>query len=295
MSTTRKAIVFLLLTFALSWGACFGGAALHMNTSPGAATGALVLMMAGPAIAATICIFAFEKGRRREAVGLKWTPNGWWFGAWLAAAVLAGLSVLISGTLGGAGFGDITANTLALAEKMVPPDQRAGLDQVRTLPFLSGLLIAQAVIGGLINAPILVFTEELGWRGYLHDLWSRFGFWRCSLATGAIWGLWHAPAIMLYGLNYPEHREIGVGLFILFCTMLAPLMTFIRNQGRSVIAPAITHGAINGFGQLTIVALANPAFPWTGIVGYGGFAALAILLVALVILRSARLARPVAA
>ena len=52
MSTTRKAIVFLALTFVFSWGVTIGGWAMGAQRAPLAAFVTLVLMMAGPAIAA---------------------------------------------------------------------------------------------------------------------------------------------------------------------------------------------------------------------------------------------------
>ena len=290
MTTASKSITFLLLTFALSWGVCIGGAAMGMHRSPLAATAVLTLMMAGPAIAAFICVLAFEKGRRREALGLKWTPNLWWLGAWALAVTLAALSIVFTLVLSGRHFVDIGVVALAAAETAL---RAQGKDMSEVPPFLVSSEFSYAmalIVGPLINTPILVFTEELGWRGYLHDLWHKAGFWKASLATGAIWGLWHAPAILLYGLNYPANREIGVGLFIVFCALLAPLMTFIRDKGRSVIAPAITHGSVNALGGLTIASVSAPAFPWNGIVGIGGFAALAVLVAAVALTRPSKAA-----
>ena len=66
MSTTGKSVVFLALTFALSWGAAIGGWALGAANRLEGTLVSLVLMMTGPAIAALVCAFAFEKGRRLE-------------------------------------------------------------------------------------------------------------------------------------------------------------------------------------------------------------------------------------
>ena len=282
MSTTRKSIVFLALTFLFSWGAAIGLWAMGAANSPGGQLGALTLMMFGPAFAALICTFVFEKDHRREALGVKWTPNWWWVGAWAAALAIGAVSVVASVLLGGRSFTDPGAQTIAMVAA-----QGGDVAQMRTMPYLGLILIAASVVPGpLINALILTFSEELGWRGYLHSLWRPAGFWRASLATGAIWGFWHAPAILLYGLNYPENREIGVAIFVVFCTMLAPLMTLIRDKGRSVIAPGIAHGTFNALGGVTILAVSNPVFPWSGIVGIGGFVALAIMLALIALFRA---------
>jgi membrane protease YdiL (CAAX protease family) len=272
MTVTKKAIVFLALTFTLSWGVAIGGWALGAADQLIQTAATLTLMMTGPAIAATICAIAFEKGRRIEALGLRLKPNWWWLFAYLIALALGALSVAATLLLSDRTLGDLGANTLRAAEQAGQDVGEAG-----DIPYLSALILFQAlVVGALINSILLTFTEELGWRGYLHGLWRRFGFWRTSIATGFIWGVWHAPAIYLFGHNYPNDRALGVGLFIVFCMLLSPIMTLVRDRGRSVFAAGILHGTINAIGGITILALSSQDFPWNGLVGIGGFIALAI-------------------
>ncbi|MGH6950329.1 MAG: CPBP family intramembrane glutamic endopeptidase [Vitreimonas sp.] len=280
MSVSKKAAIFLLLTFALSWSASIGGWAAGAATQPLGVWASLTLMMAGPALAALTCAVLFEKGRRIEALGLRLRPNWWWLFAYLIALALAALSLGATLLLSDRTLGDLGANVLLMAEQ-------AGQDvsAARAISNLSALIVFQAVVlGAPINSIILTFTEELGWRGYLHGLWRSSGFWRASLATGAIWGVWHAPAIYLFGHNYPDHRVLGVGLFTIYCMLLSPLMTLVRDRGRSVFAAGILHGSINAVAGLTILSLSRQDFPWNGLVGIGGFIALAIavVLVALV-------------
>lgn len=273
MTTTKKGLIFLALTFAFSWSVAIGGWAAGLHQSPFAAL-ILTAMMAGPAVAALVCAFAFEKGRRFEALGLRFKPNWWWLFAWFIPISLAILSVALTIALSPNNtLVDIGDASIAVAAAQSP--QQA--EQMRVVPYLGVIIIASAaLVGALINALVLTFTEELGWRGYLHHLWRPSGFWRASLATGVIWGVWHAPAIYLYGLNYPDNREIGVGIFVIWCALLAPIMTLIRDRGGSTWAPGIAHGTINAIAGLTLMSLSNPAFPWMGMVGAGGFVALAI-------------------
>jgi membrane protease YdiL (CAAX protease family) len=271
MSVTNKAIVFLGLTFAISWGITIGGWALGAANTPLGAFAALFGMMTGPAIAATICAIAFEKGRRIEALGLRFQPNWWWLFAYLIAVALCAGSVGVT-LLSGHTLGDMQTNLLLAATQ-------AGQDvsQIpQNLPIVPLVSFQALVIGSAINAVILTFTEELGWRGYLHSLWRPSGFWRASLATGAIWGFWHAPAIYLFGHNYPDNRALGVVIFIAFCTLLAPVMTLVRDRAGSVWAAGILHGTINAVAGLTILCLSNPAFPWNGLLGIGGYVTLAL-------------------
>ncbi|MBL8530187.1 MAG: CPBP family intramembrane metalloprotease [Hyphomonadaceae bacterium] len=280
MSTTNKAIVFLALAYAISWsigiGAHYAGLASSIP-----ATAILAATMTGPAIAALICAFAFDKGRRVEALGLHFKPNWWWLAAYFIPIALAVIAVGATILLGERHYIDIGQATAAVAAS-----QGQDLSQAPAFLLSTTFIVGMALtLGALINAPILTFTEELGWRGYLHGLWRPSGFWRASLGTGAVWGLWHAPAIWFYGLNYPADRALGIALFVVFCVMLSPLMTLVRDRGGSVWAAGIFHGVFNAVGGFTIAAVSDPTFPWNGIVGIGGYVALALGLGAVVLLQ----------
>jgi uncharacterized protein len=281
MSRTHKSMIFLGLAFAISWAIVVAAHLAGWSDDVRLATPALALMMTGPAIAALICAFAFEKGRRAEALGLRFRPNLWWLLAWLIPIALAAISVAATLLLSDHSYVDIGAAVREQAEA-----QGQDVSQAPAFLMSTAFIVAMSVVlGALVNTPILTFTEELGWRGYLHDLWRPSGFWRASLATGAVWGVWHAPAVYLFGLNYPGDREIGMGLFVVFCMLLSPIMTLVRDRAGSVWAAGIFHGTFNALGGLTIAAISNPAFPWNGIVGIGGFIALALGVVVVVALQ----------
>lgn len=282
MSTAAKSIVFLAVTFLFSWGVCLLGAAVGMPHNGLGAFLTLFAMMAGPAVGALVCTFAFEKDHRVDALGLRFKPNLWWLYAWLIPLAICGGALLVT-MLAGHPFVDPAQATMAAVQGHV---SAAKMEQLRQIaPYLTPILIVQVLVGTLINAVAITFTEELGWRGYLHFLWRPSGFWRASLATGVIWGVWHAPAIYLYGLNYPHDRLIGIPLFIVFCTLLAPVMTFIRDRAGATWAAGLAHGTINATAGLVSICLGNPAFPWNGLVGIGGFIALAVALAAVALAR----------
>jgi membrane protease YdiL (CAAX protease family) len=245
-------------------------------------------------VAALICMIAFEKGQRVKSLGLGGRWSLWWFVAALAPIAIAAGSVGLTLLLSDRTYIDIGEATAASAAA-----QGQDLSQVPEFFVSTAFIVGMAiVVGGLINWLILTFTEELGWRGYLHHLWRPFGFWRASLGTGAFWGFWHAPMIYLFGHNYPDpdDRLMGVGLFVIFCMLISPLMTLIRDRTNSVWAAGLFHGMFNAVGGLTLAAISNPTFPWNGIVGIGGYAALAISLaiVALIVQRAPRTETPAA-
>ena len=81
--------------------------------------------------------------------------------------------------------------------------------------FLAVGSIRTVVLVGLLTLPLWVllltpfsFGEEWSWRGYLLPQLLPLGQWRALLISGAIWGLWHAPLIVL-GANYPGHPILG--------------------------------------------------------------------------------------
>lgn len=288
-SLIERGAVFLALAFALSWAVVIGGAALGARAGP-AAFVVLVAAMMGPSLAAIVCTFAFEPaGARAAALGLRLRPNVWWLFAWVAPLLLAALSVIATAILGGRFQPDLAAATIAAAERAGQP---LSLLQQASLPPTWVLLVISAGLGALINGPLLTFTEELGWRGYLHHCWKGLGFWRFSLITGLIWGLWHAPKIVLFGLNYPNDRWTGVGLFALWCAAISPWLTLVRERGASTFAAGVFHGTLNAVGGLTLLAADGAPFPWNGVVGLGGFLALALTLPLVFVLRRPARAAP---
>jgi hypothetical protein len=277
MSTTKKALVFLALAFAISWIIVVAGWLMGWHAAQMTAVMTLAASMFGPSLAAIICVFAFEKGRRKQALGLFFRPTLWWLWAWLIALAIAFGASLVTVLAGQAQFVDIGRNYLELS-RAAAPQYADQIDQAAQIPGLSWIIVAQAaLLGALINTPILLISEELGWRGYLYDLWRRFGFLRYTLATGVIWGLWHAPAIYLFGLNYPDDRLIGIPLFVIYCILLSFPFTLVRDRGQSLIPAAILHGTLNAVGGVAMLGLSQAAFPWSGVVGIGGFVALSLV------------------
>lgn len=274
MSTMMKSIIYLVIAYAVTWGIVIAGwsQGLHEN-NPQMALMVLAFSMIGPTVAALICMIAFEKGQRIKALGLGGRWTWWWPVAWLAPIVIAAGSVVLTLALSDRTYVDIGTMATAAAAS-----QGQDMSQVPAILTSTAFIVTMAItIGALFNWLILTFTEELGWRGYLHHLWRPAGFWRASLGTGVVWGFWHAPMIYLFGHNYPDpdDRIMGVGLFVIFCMLLSPIMTFLRDRTNSVWSAGLFHGTFNAVGGITIGMLSNPTFPWNGIVGIGGFLALA--------------------
>jgi membrane protease YdiL (CAAX protease family) len=132
--------------------------------------------------------------------------------------------------------------------------------QAQELPPLEVLLAIQlafaATLAPFINI-LFAMGEELGWRGFLLPKLLPLGEWKALLLSGAIWGVWHAPAIALHGHNFPEHPYLGVLVMIVGCMLLGVIFGWLYLKTRSPWAPALAHGAFNAIGPAAIIFL-NP-------------------------------------
>ena len=194
---------------------------------------------------------------------------------WLAGNVL-GLSGPGSVLFGQA---DLVANALTLL-----PAQNAG--QVAQLsaaipPFwgLIGIAVGGALVAGFTINGAFAFGEEYGWRGWLADELRPLGAFWANIITGVLWGLWHAPLILL-GFNYGDYGKVGTAFMVALCIPFSFLLWRAREVTGSLLAPAVLHGAFNGVGGIFAVLLvdANPlvAAP-AGLIGAGALAVVAAL------------------
>jgi uncharacterized protein len=122
-----------------------------------------------------------------------------------------------------------------------------------------GLLVAVQLVmiplGAIINAPF-AFGEEIGWRGWLLPVLRPLGTWPALLISGAFWGFWHTPLILL-GYNFGLTDVTGVLLMTFACMLLGVLLGWTRLRTGSVWPAVFGHGALNasaGLGALLVAA-----------------------------------------
>lgn len=265
--------LFLALSFAWSWSVAFAA-----WMTGGLATSVRHVLfgfafMLGPALAALVVTRGLRGAERNRVLGFRRPFDRWLLIAWLLPALLIGLSILGSGWFSGV---EIRSPRQGLLEQMAALATAKDLGELQQFPALplSVLLVFQAVVvGTLLNAPLML-SEELGWRGYLWSRWEPLGFWRNAMATGVVWGFWHAP-IILMGHNYPDRPVSGVFLMVVFCTLLAPTLHFVRARGGTVWHACVFHGAINAVATLAALCIEAPSWVGRGILGVPGFLVLA--------------------
>lgn len=198
----------------------------------------------------------------------------------IAASWLAGNVLGISGA-GKLVFDadDVVANILVNRPSM---DTNA-VDQLAaaTPPMwgLAAITAVEAIIAALTVNALFAFGEEFGWRGWLADELRPLGPVWANLFTGVLWGLWHAPIILL-GYNYGGSR-LGVLFMVVLCIPLAFVLWRVRDLTGTLYGPAAVHGAFNAFAGLFILVLVDPNPLLAAPVGLIGAGVLGVVAVAL--------------
>ena len=210
-------IVFVALACGLAWVV-----ALPLWLGDGLAEPStwflLPVMMLTPAIAALVVTFTMRipsRGERARFLGL-WPLRPakrvvWLMVAgWLVPPLLVALGIVLAAGLGFvqldltfAAFSAEVAKALPAGAPM-PPIEVVVISQIVMIPF-----------GALLNS-VLAFGEELGWRGWLVPALRPLGTWPTLLLSGAIWGVWHSPLILL-GYNFGRTDITGVLFMIGGC------------------------------------------------------------------------------
>ncbi|XBQ16041.1 MAG: CPBP family intramembrane glutamic endopeptidase [Oceanicaulis sp.] len=262
--------VFLIVAFGSSWAIAWGLQATGGPEAAGAMTALWFLaFMFGPAIGALVAAGLFDRDRFLQALSLRpirwkavivWVLLGWAIAIVLVIAAL-GVTLLV--------LGQPPADAAArLAEQV----QAQGVELPMSAEALLWLTILVNVpIGIVINTILITANEELGWRGWLQPRLKRLGFWPVSIVIGVIWGLWHAP-IILMGHNYPGMGWTGVGLMVVFTTLVSPYYTLVRERSGHVVPAGALHGAMNATAAVGILFTPETGWPWNGLVGAAGFA-----------------------
>jgi membrane protease YdiL (CAAX protease family) len=130
-----------------------------------------------------------------------------------------------------------------------------------SLPVPAWVFVGAEALMGLTLGPLfnMLFTvgEEIGWRGFLLPglLRAEFGQWSALLLSGAIWGLWHAPVILLLGHNYPDHPYLGVLLNTACFTLLGVIFGWLQLASGSVWVPTLAHASCNAIAGIPFLLL----------------------------------------
>jgi membrane protease YdiL (CAAX protease family) len=280
----KKVILFIGLTFFVNWFMAilffaFGG---KWGSPASLAFAAAYMFM--PMVMAIVVQKLIYKEPLKQPLGISFKLNGGFLVAWLLPPVIAFTSLGVSLLLPGTEYSPSMEGLLERFESIVTAEQLQQMQNRTNVfsnhPILMGLLLG--LIAGITVNAVAGFGEELGWRGFLQREFAYTGFWKSSVIIGVIWGVWHAPVVLL-GHNYPQHRLLGVVMMILLTLLLAPIFSYIRLKANSVIAAAIMHGTLNATAGLSIVFVKGGNDLTVGVVGLAGFIVLACVNTGLIV------------
>lgn len=283
----RKPLIFLLITYAISWTMAFSYFALGGSLLSPSFIVVAVLFMFTPMLSAIIVQKVIYREKVLFPLGVSFRLNRWFIVGWLLPPFLAlaatGVSLLMPGVEFSSdpavsnAFQSVSKN--ATGDRMVELKQQ--ISKIPIHPFWLAL-ISGLVAGATINA-VAGFGEELGWRGLLQKELAWLGFWKSSWVIGFVWGAWHLPFI-IHGYNYPGHPVAGVFMMTLMTVLFAPLIAYVRLKARSVIAAAIMHGTLNAVAGIPFVVTRGGDSLTLGILGAPGIIVLVLLNIGLVYL-----------
>ena len=255
----RSLTVYLLVALGLPWLIV-----LPLWTGDGLdSPSALVLMslmMITPTLAAVVALRAVERDSDPiRALLLKPTRPVWGFIGWLLLAHALMLALVVGALFTGAAFGVFPLDVVEfsglrdlLQTQFASAGQLTDLSApmwVFALASLPGLFL-----GSVINT-VVAAGEELGWRAFLFPRLLVYGRVVALLAQGAIWGLWHAPVILL-GYNYGDIPGwLSIALMCGFCTVVGAVLAWLTERTRTIWPAAMAHGTINAAVSATAIAL----------------------------------------
>lgn len=238
-------------------------------------------MMFTPAIATLVVVFAMKSPRTGRARYLGLWPLRpaqrvvWFLVIGLfAPIVLVALSLAVAIVCGWftADFTNFSGFAATIGDVQIGMSvQTLVMFQLAIIPF-----------GALLNM-LPAFGEELGWRGWLLPTLMPLGTWPALLVSGAIWGLWHSPIILL-GHNFGLTDWRGVALMTVGCVVWGVFFGWLRLRSASVWPAVIGHGAINAAaGAFALFAAADAplSLPLVNPLGVSGWIAVSVVIVVL--------------
>lgn len=283
MKKINQTTLFLILTFTIS----FLLAGLYKLTGGGNQdrTGFMILgiiYMFIPTIAVLIVKKLIHREKIVSELMISFKINKWFFVAWLIIPVLAfvtfGISLLFPDVI----YSPDMSGMFSRFESMMTPEQAEQMrTSVESLPLHPvWITLMQGLIAGITVNAIAGFGEELGWRGFLLKQFKDMNFMKASILIGFIWGIWHAPMILM-GHNYPDHPVAGVFMMTILCILLSIIFIYITIKSKSVIAAAILHGTMNATNGISFMLIEGGNDLTVGMPGAAGFIALIIAIAVL--------------
>lgn len=252
----KRAVWFVLVTFALSWAIGFFAIAQgitldglmgadHLEIGQLAGMGALSLYMWMPALGSVLVRFLTGQGFRE----MKLAPHprkNWkndllgWF---------APFGFALTGTFTYFLFFSDRFDDFAYLKAILHSVLGVPLDEVPTFALAVLLLLAAALTVPCVSLVSGPLGEELGWRGYLYPtLCGWLPRWKAMLLTGVVWGIWHTPLLIMgwdYGTAYAGYPVGGIVVMTLCTVCMGAFQCWLTDRSGNIWPSVLAHGALN--------------------------------------------------
>ena len=149
-------------------------------------------------------------------------------------------------------------------------------DLIPGLEVETGTLLLLIFLLGPIQGLLFGLGEEFGWRGYLLDRLLPHGLAPAVIVGGVVWGLWHAPAILM-GHNFPDAPYAGAVAMTLTAIPLGAVFVWLRLRSGSAVVVGFAHAVFNSTFFLGGVFSPSVSLFWTNPVGLTGFPVFALV------------------
>ena len=260
----KRLVIYLAVTFGLAWGLLIpAGFALgtfeNGESSSMLMIGLIALSMFFPLVGALVTNAACKP---EERIDLAWRPLvkqniRYYLIAWFAPGGVCLLGIVVFFAANPQWFDPTMGSYLESTAAAAGLSADELMANQPPLPVIGAAVLFSAFTYAPLINMIPAFGEELGWRGLLFPTLSeRMSPRNAALASGAIWGLWHAPAIAMghnYGMGYAGFPIAGIMTMTLMCTAMACWFSLLRQRSGSVWPCALAHGAFNAMANLGLV------------------------------------------
>lgn len=288
---TKRILIFLGITFFITYGYCFGVIYPLTNTDnvrleiDTLTTLLIAVVMFFPAIGVFLTRLITKEGFKHAWLHPHFKRN---IKTYLLAYFGPGILTLLGTVL----YFLIFPSDFDLEFGFIQASLEASGASAEMYPMpLSTVVIVQALTGFFLGPIMNFFTcfgEEWGWRGYLLPKMSeKLPAIPMLLVNGIIWGLWHAPLTAIghnYGADYFGFPFTGIAAMCLFCIVMGIFLSYVSMKTESCIPAVLGHGAINSFSGIGMYFTVDGGNPFigpapTGIVGAIPFIVVAAIMI----------------